>query len=62
MGGSTRIPKVQQPVKEFLNGMEPNCGTNPAEAVAYGVVLQANIMSCEGLAGPVALRCHTHDA
>uniref|UniRef100_A0A8C9TXK7 Endoplasmic reticulum chaperone BIP n=1 Tax=Scleropages formosus TaxID=113540 RepID=A0A8C9TXK7_SCLFO len=36
VGGSTRIPKIQQLVKEFFNGKEPSRGINPDEAVAYG--------------------------
>merc|ERR1712232_573900 len=36
VGGSTRIPKVQQLIKDFFNGKEPNRGINPDEAVAYG--------------------------
>lgn len=34
VGGSTRIPKVQQMIKDFFNGKEPNRGINPDEAVA----------------------------
>ncbi len=33
VGGSTRIPKVQQLVKEFFDGKEPSRGINPDEAV-----------------------------
>merc|ERR1712127_685041 len=33
VGGSTRIPKVQQLIKDFFNGKEPNRGINPDEAV-----------------------------
>lgn len=39
VGGSTRIPKVRQLVKEFFNGKEPNTGINPDEAVAYGAAV-----------------------
>ncbi|CAN1261818.1 Heat shock 70 kDa protein BIP2 [Linum perenne] len=39
VGGSTRIVKVQEMLKEMFNGMEPNKGVNPDEAVAYGVTL-----------------------
>jgi molecular chaperone DnaK (HSP70) len=39
VGGSTRIPKVQQLVKEFFNGKEPSCGINPDEAVGKFFVL-----------------------
>ncbi|CAK0869717.1 unnamed protein product, partial [Prorocentrum cordatum] len=48
VGGSTRIPKVQQLIKEFFNGKEPNRGINPDEAVAYGAAVQAGILSGEG--------------
>jgi len=41
VGGSTRIPKIQQLVKEFFNGKEPSRGVNPDEAVAYGAAVQA---------------------
>merc|ERR1719262_2147140 len=41
VGGSTRIPKVQQLIKDFFNGKEPNRGINPDEAVAYGAAVQA---------------------
>ena len=40
VGGSTRIPKVQQLIKDFFNGKEPNRGINPDEAVAYGAAVQ----------------------
>merc|ERR1719460_2130967 len=40
VGGSTRIPKVQQLLKEYFNGKEPNRGINPDEAVAYGAAVQ----------------------
>ena len=45
VGGSTRIPKVQQLIKEFFNGKEPSRGVNPDEAVAYGAAVQACILS-----------------
>jgi len=45
VGGSTRIPKVQQLVKGFFNGKEPNRGINPDEAVAYGAAVQGGILS-----------------
>merc|ERR1712146_434181 len=41
VGGSTRIPKIQQLIKDFFNGKEPNRGINPDEAVAYGAAVQA---------------------
>jgi molecular chaperone DnaK (HSP70) len=48
VGGSTRIPKVQQLLKEFFNGKEPSRGINPDEAVAYGAAVQAGVISGEG--------------
>jgi endoplasmic reticulum chaperone BiP len=50
VGGSTRIPKVQQLLKEFFEGKEPSKGINPDEAVAYGAAVQGGILS--GAAGP----------
>merc|ERR1712096_534137 len=48
VGGSTRIPKIQQLIKDFFNGKEPNRGINPDEAVAFGAAVQAGILSGEG--------------
>jgi L1 cell adhesion molecule like protein len=45
VGGSTRIPKVQELLKEYFNGKEPNRSINPDEAVAYGAAVQAAILS-----------------
>jgi len=47
VGGSTRIPKIQQLVKEYFNGKEPSKGINPDEAVAYGAAVQAGVLSGE---------------
>merc|ERR1711967_189452 len=55
VGGSTRIPKIQQLTKDFFNGKEPNRGINPDEAVAYGAAVQAGILSGEGGDGMVLL-------
>lgn len=44
VGGSTRIPKVQELIKDFFNGKEANKGINPDEAVAYGAAVQAGIL------------------
>jgi L1 cell adhesion molecule like protein len=44
VGGSTRIPKVQEILKEFFNGKELNKSINPDEAVAYGAAVQAAIL------------------
>jgi endoplasmic reticulum chaperone BiP len=45
VGGSTRIPKVQQLLKEYFGGKEPSKGINPDEAVAYGAAVQGGILS-----------------
>jgi heat shock protein 1/8 len=44
VGGSTRIPKVQQLLKDYFNGKEPCKSINPDEAVAYGAAVQAAIL------------------
>ena len=45
VGGSTRIPKVQQLLEEFFDGKQLNKSINPDEAVAYGAAIQAAILS-----------------
>jgi len=55
VGGSTRIPKVQQLVKEYFNGKEPSRGINPDEAVAYGAAVQAGVLSGEEDTGQIVL-------
>lgn len=47
VGGSTRIPKVQQLLKEYFDGKEPSRGVNPDEAVAFGAAVQGGILSGE---------------
>lgn len=47
VGGSTRIPKIQQMIKDFFDGKEPNRGINPDEAIAYGAAVQAGILGGE---------------
>jgi heat shock protein 5 len=44
VGGSTRIPKVQQLLKDYFNGKELNKGINPDEAVAYGAAVQGAVL------------------
>src|SRR5687767_12570473 len=46
VGGSTRIPKVQQMVKDYF-GKEPHKGVNPDEVVAVGAAIQAGVLSGE---------------
>ncbi|VAI53434.1 unnamed protein product [Triticum turgidum subsp. durum] len=48
VGGSTRIPKVQQLLRDYFDGKEPNKGVNPDEAVAFGAAVQGSILSGEG--------------
>ena len=45
VGGSTRIPKVQQLLSDFFNGKELAKNINPDEAVAYGAAVQAAILT-----------------
>jgi len=57
VGGSTRIPKVQQLLRDYFNGKEPNRGINPDEAVAYGAAVQGGILggATEGAAKDILL-------
>ncbi|CAA7026040.1 unnamed protein product [Microthlaspi erraticum] len=48
VGGSTRIPKIQQLLQDFFNGKELCKSINPDEAVAYGAAVQAAILTGEG--------------
>eukprot|EP01132_Coremiostelium_polycephalum_P002182 gene2182-2685_t len=48
VGGSTRIPKVQQLLQDHFNGKELNKSINPDEAVAFGAAVQAAILNNEG--------------
>ena len=45
VGGSTRIPKIQEMLSKFFNGKQLNHTINPDEAVAYGAAVQAAILS-----------------
>ncbi|KAL8157567.1 heat shock cognate 70 kDa protein-like [Apium graveolens] len=47
VGGSTRIPKVQQLLQQFFDGKELCKNINPDEAVAYGAAVQAATLSGE---------------
>jgi L1 cell adhesion molecule like protein len=48
VGGSTRIPKVQQLLQDYFNGKELCKSINPDEAVAYGAAVQAAILTGHG--------------
>merc|ERR1712157_149291 len=45
VGGSTRIPKIQQMLSEFFSGKELNRSINPDEAVAWGAAVQAAVLT-----------------
>src|SRR6202166_376912 len=47
VGGSTRIPKVQQLVRTFFGGKEPHKGVNPDEVVAVGAAVQGAVLGGE---------------
>jgi molecular chaperone DnaK len=47
VGGSTRIPRVQQIVRDLFNGKEPHKGVNPDEVVAVGAAVQAGVLGGE---------------
>lgn len=48
VGGSTRIPKIQQLLQDYFNGKELCKAINPDEAVAYGAAVQAAILTGQG--------------
>src|SRR3954471_19749341 len=47
VGGSTRMPAVQELVRRMTKGKEPNMTVNPDEVVAIGAALQAGVLKCE---------------
>ena len=47
VGGSTRIPRVVQIVKELFDGKEPHTGVNPDEVVAVGAAIQGGVLGGE---------------
>lgn len=47
VGGSTRIPKVQELLEEHFKGKKASKGINPDEAVAYGAAVQGGVLSGE---------------
>ena len=48
VGGSTRIPRIQELLSQYFNGKELNKSINPDESVAYGAAVQAAILSGNG--------------
>ncbi|KAJ7209603.1 heat shock protein 70 [Mycena pura] len=54
VGGSTRIPKVQEILREYF-GKELSKGINPDEAVAYGAAVQGGILSGNEISGAVVI-------
>lgn len=55
VGGSTRIPKLQQILKDLFNGKELCKSVNPDEAVAYGATIQASVLSGDKSASDILL-------
>lgn len=47
VGGSTRIPKIQQLLQNYFSGKQLNLSINPDEAVAYGAAVQAAVLNGE---------------
>ena len=56
VGGQTRMPKIQQLVKELF-GKEPHKGVNPDEVVAIGAAVQAGVLAGE-VKDSASPRCH----
>ena len=48
VGGTTRIPKLQELLSSYFNGKQLNKSLNPDEAVAYGAAVQASILTGQG--------------
>jgi L1 cell adhesion molecule like protein len=48
VGGTTRIPRIQELLSNYFNGKQLNKSLNPDEAVAYGAAVQAAILSGQG--------------
>jgi heat shock protein 5 len=56
MGGSARIPKVQQLVRAYFDGKEPLSGINPDEAMAYGAAVQGSYLATPDVEEPLMFR------
>ena len=57
VGGSTRVPAVQEAVKK-ITGKDPDKGINPDECVAIGAAIQGGVLSGD-VKDLVLLRCNT---
>ena len=55
VGGSTRIPKIQQLLEDYFDGKKVSKNVNPDEAVAYGAAIQGGILSGADGTGPITL-------
>lgn len=55
VGGSTRIPKVQELLETFFKGKKASKGINPDEAVAYGAAVQGGVLTGEDGTGDIVL-------
>ncbi|CAE6425141.1 unnamed protein product, partial [Rhizoctonia solani] len=55
VGGSTRIPKIREILKDMFGGKEPNQGINPDEAVAMGAAISGGMLSGKGNLASVSL-------
>jgi endoplasmic reticulum chaperone BiP len=51
VGGSTRIPKIQELIKDYFDGKEPAKNINPDEAVAYGAAVQGALICGDASVG-----------
>ena len=60
VGGMTRMPKVQEVVKDFF-GKELNTTVNPDEVVAIGAAVQGAVLTGE-VKDIVLLRCHSFNS
>ena len=55
VGGSTRIPKVQELLETYFKGKKASKGINPDEAVAYGAAVQGGVLTGEDGTGDIVL-------
>ncbi|KAI5431378.1 70-kilodalton heat shock protein, variant 2 [Lathyrus oleraceus] len=59
IGGSSRIPKLQQLLQDFFNGKDLCMSINPDEAVAYGAAVQAAMLNVKYVPNLMLRECHT---